>query len=93
MHIRSFGGEGGIRTPGTLVEYVSLANWWFQPLTHLTMFTGATPQTLSLRPCYLAILPCSAFAIARRRLWGYAPDPSLRPCYLTILPCSAFASS
>ena len=29
-------GEGGIRTPGTLVEYVSLANWWFQPLTHLT---------------------------------------------------------
>ena len=31
-----FGGEGGIRTPGTLNEYVSLANWWFQPLTHLT---------------------------------------------------------
>ena len=29
-------GEGGIRTPGTLIEYVSLANWWFQPLTHLT---------------------------------------------------------
>ena len=30
------GGEGGIRTPGTVNPYVSLANWWFQPLTHLT---------------------------------------------------------
>ena len=29
-------GEGGIRTPGTVNPYVSLANWWFQPLTHLT---------------------------------------------------------
>ena len=27
-------GRRGIRTPGTLIEYVSLANWWFQPLTH-----------------------------------------------------------
>ena len=30
------GGEGGIRTPGTLIEYDSLANCWFQPLTHLS---------------------------------------------------------
>ena len=30
-------GEGGIRTPGTVTPYVSLANWWFQPLTHLTV--------------------------------------------------------
>ncbi len=29
-----FCGRRGIRTPGTLIEYVSLANWWFQPLTH-----------------------------------------------------------
>ena len=29
-------GERGIRTPGTVNPYVSLANWWFQPLTHLT---------------------------------------------------------
>ena len=29
-----FSGRRGIRTPGTLIEYVSLANWWFQPLTH-----------------------------------------------------------
>ena len=29
-------GEGGIRTPGTVIPYVSLANWWFKPLTHLT---------------------------------------------------------
>ena len=27
-------GERGIRTPGTVNPYVSLANWWFQPLTH-----------------------------------------------------------
>ena len=31
-----FCGERGIRTPGTVIPYVSLANWWFQPLTHLT---------------------------------------------------------
>ena len=31
-----FRGEGGIRTPGTLIEYDSLANCWFQPLTHLS---------------------------------------------------------
>ena len=30
-------GEGGIRTRGTRLEYASLANWWFQPLTHLTV--------------------------------------------------------
>ena len=29
-------GEDEIRTRGTLIEYVSLANWWFQPLTHLS---------------------------------------------------------
>ena len=33
----SLGGEGGIRTPGTLIEYDSLANCWFQPLTHLSV--------------------------------------------------------
>ena len=32
----AFCGEGGIRTPGTLIEYDSLANCWFQPLTHLS---------------------------------------------------------
>ncbi len=29
-------GEDEIRTRGTLIGYVSLANWWFQPLTHLS---------------------------------------------------------
>ena len=29
-------GEGGIRTPGTLIEYASLANWWIKPLSHLS---------------------------------------------------------
>ena len=34
----SFGcGERGIRTPGTVIPYGSLANCWFQPLTHLTL--------------------------------------------------------
>ena len=33
----AFCGEGGIRTPGTLIEYDSLANCWFQPLTHLSV--------------------------------------------------------
>ena len=34
------GGEGGIRTPGSLWGYDSLANCWFQPLTHLSVFRG-----------------------------------------------------
>ena len=29
-------GEDEIRTRGTVNPYVSLANWWFQPLTHLS---------------------------------------------------------
>ena len=29
-------GEGGIRTLGTRLEYGSLANYWFKPLTHLS---------------------------------------------------------
>ena len=34
------GGEGGIRTPGSLWDYDSLANCWFQPLTHLSVRRG-----------------------------------------------------
>ena len=29
-------GERGIRTPGTLIGYASLANWWIKPLSHLS---------------------------------------------------------
>ena len=38
------GGEGGIRTPGTLIEYDSLANCWFQPLTHLSVSHDLTKK-------------------------------------------------
>jgi hypothetical protein len=31
-----FRGERGIRTPGTLIEYDSLANCWIKPLSHLS---------------------------------------------------------
>ena len=37
------GGEGGIRTHGTLVGYASLAKMCFRPLSHLTKF-GAFPK-------------------------------------------------
>ena len=33
-----FCGEDEIRTRGTLIRYVGLANRWFQPLTHLSVF-------------------------------------------------------
>ncbi len=33
---RAGGGDGGIRTLGTLIEYGSLAGNWFQPLTHVS---------------------------------------------------------
>ncbi len=39
-------GERGIRTPGTVIPYGSLANCWFKPLTHLTgSVCGAVCQT------------------------------------------------
>ena len=34
------GGDGGIRTRGTRIGYGSLANYWFQPLTHVTGHTA-----------------------------------------------------
>lgn len=37
---RFFCGERGIRTPGTLIEFGSLANYWFKPLTHLSIETS-----------------------------------------------------
>ena len=33
-----FCGEDEIRTRGTLIRYVGLANRWFQPLTHLSVW-------------------------------------------------------
>lgn len=32
-----FCGKRGIRTPGTVIPYDSLANCWFKPLTHLSV--------------------------------------------------------
>lgn len=36
----ALGGEDEIRTRGTLIRYVGLANRWFQPLTHLSSHTS-----------------------------------------------------
>ena len=47
-----FCGSGGIRTPGTVNPYVSLANWWFQPLTH-TSKNAAKLQFFSLTAKFL----------------------------------------
>ncbi|MCK4998111.1 MAG: hypothetical protein KAS23_01200, partial [Anaerohalosphaera sp.] len=38
----------GIRTPGTLVEYASLANWWIKPLSHLSGFGFAELRFVSV---------------------------------------------
>ena len=49
-----FCGKRGIRTPGTVIPYVSLANWWFKPLTHLSKpynlaaFRGANIDQISV---------------------------------------------
>ena len=45
----SFCGERGIRTPGTVIPYGSLANCWFQPLTHLTLTEIVLPA-IAYRP-------------------------------------------
>ena len=38
------GGRRGIRTPGTRNSYGSLANCWFQPLTHPSGFISELPS-------------------------------------------------
>ena len=40
-------GEDEIRTRGTLIAYDSLANCWFQPLTHLSKVFCAERAHLS----------------------------------------------
>ena len=36
--LRYFSAErGGFEPPVPVTQYVSLANWWFQPLTHLSV--------------------------------------------------------
>ena len=42
-------GEGGIRTLGTRYGYGSLANYWFKPLTHLTVLLGKYSRSIVLR--------------------------------------------
>ena len=39
---KRFGGENEIRTRGTLIRFVGLANRWFQPLTHLSKMVAPT---------------------------------------------------
>ncbi len=41
----SFCGERGIRTPGTLIGYASLANWWIKPLSHLSILRFQPPDS------------------------------------------------
>ncbi len=43
---RISGGDGGIRTLGTLIEYGSLAGNWFQPLTHVSAAQGYAKRAL-----------------------------------------------
>ena len=42
-------GEDEIRTRGTLIAYDSLANCWFQPLTHLSWWFCVEPALLPKR--------------------------------------------
>ena len=65
------GGDGGIRTLGTLIEYGSLAGNWFQPLTHVSeqqrgcevraiiaMF--ASGKVADKKSCNKTVSPCHA---------------------------------
>ena len=52
-------GEDEIRTRGTLIGYVSLANWWFQPLTHLSnpklqLYQSGTAK-IHIKNCFATI--------------------------------------
>lgn len=53
-----FGGERGIRTPGTLYEFGSLANCWFQPLTHLTKMSPCLRQGVQRYKFFLICKYC-----------------------------------
>ena len=46
-------GERGIRTPGTVIPYGSLANCWFKPLTHLTKWDDKGNSNLPFHQIYL----------------------------------------
>ncbi len=35
-----FAERGGFEPPVPVTQYVSLANWWFQPLTHLSVLNS-----------------------------------------------------
>ena len=66
-------GERGIRTPGTVIPYVSLANWWFQPLTHLTKLPFGMARTAG-RPignANIQLFYCSAIFLLFFDLFFY----------------------
>ena len=66
-------GERGIRTPGTLNEFGSLANCWFQPLTHLTKLPFGMARTAG-RPIGTAniqLFYCSAIFLLFFDLFFY----------------------
>ena len=50
-------GERGIRTPGTLIGYASLANWWIKPLSHLSGVCLKQSKSIKNSPISTS-LPC-----------------------------------
>ncbi len=63
------GGDGGIRTLGTLIEYGSLAGNWFQPLTHVS-----GPQHRCERAPIVGLLHTGKVAFAKK-VFRMAKEP------------------
>ena len=61
-------GSWGIRTPGTINSYGSLANCWFQPLTQTSFRFVLLPQAFRLMRCKGSVLFLTAKTFAEKFL-------------------------
>ena len=61
-------GRWGIRTPGTINSYGSLANCWFQPLTQTSFRFVLLPQAFRLMRCKGSVLFLTAKTFAEKFL-------------------------
>ena len=80
-------GSWGIRTPGTVIPYVSLANWWFQPLTQTSFSSiflkcGAKVMDILITPKFLRFFLCQILLFLLK--WGWwSPCRALGKVWMT----------
>ena len=85
----SFCGSGGIRTPGTVDPYVSLANWWFQPLTHTSKLYASFCKAVQRYVFFqYGQQKCEVFYPKRLERLCFLPICALSPMVFSLLHAS-----